>query len=225
MYIHMCAMYVQYILMHYVWFSSRTLNMPVAMMTSSNGNIFRVTGPLCWEFTGHRLIPLTKARDAGLWSALIFDLRLNKRLSKQSWGWLFETSPRPLLRHRNVDPVSCSIYTELTINDTFQITLKCSIWSEIRNQYRMKIYVRIIAYGIPLHSILSHIFQWNFPTRSTFINWWERGITLHSIFITYLQWNFPTHSTFINWRQCWITVHSTFITYFSMEIFYAVYFY
>ena len=25
-----------------------------AMMTSSNGNIFRVTGPLCGEFTGHR---------------------------------------------------------------------------------------------------------------------------------------------------------------------------
>ena len=26
-------------------------------MTSSNGNIFRVTGPLCGEFTGHRWIP------------------------------------------------------------------------------------------------------------------------------------------------------------------------
>ena len=24
------------------------------MMTSSNGNIFRVTGPLCGEFTGHQ---------------------------------------------------------------------------------------------------------------------------------------------------------------------------
>ena len=27
------------------------------MMTSSNGNISRVTGPLCGEFTGHRWIP------------------------------------------------------------------------------------------------------------------------------------------------------------------------
>ena len=34
------------------------------MMTSSNGNIFRVTGPLCGEFTGHRWIPLTQASDA-----------------------------------------------------------------------------------------------------------------------------------------------------------------
>ena len=40
------------------------------MMTSSNGNIFRVTGPLCGEFTGHQWIPLTKASDAGLWCFL-----------------------------------------------------------------------------------------------------------------------------------------------------------
>ena len=44
------------------------------MMTSSNGNIFRVTGHLCGEFTGHRWIPLTKASDGELWC--FFDLRL-----------------------------------------------------------------------------------------------------------------------------------------------------
>ena len=37
------------------------------MMTSPNGNIFRVTGHLCGEFTGHRLIPRTNASDAELW--------------------------------------------------------------------------------------------------------------------------------------------------------------
>ena len=40
------------------------------MMTSSNGNIFRVTGPLCKEFTRHRWISLTKASDAKLWCFL-----------------------------------------------------------------------------------------------------------------------------------------------------------
>ena len=30
---------------------------------------------------------------------VFFDLRLNKRLSKQSWGWWFETPSHPLLRH------------------------------------------------------------------------------------------------------------------------------
>ena len=41
------------------------------MMTSSNGNIFRVTGPLWGESTGHWWIPLTKANDAELWCSFI----------------------------------------------------------------------------------------------------------------------------------------------------------
>ena len=40
------------------------------MMTSPNGNIFRVTGHLCGEFTGPRWIPHTKASDAELWCFL-----------------------------------------------------------------------------------------------------------------------------------------------------------
>ena len=42
---------------------------PKIMMTLSNGNIFRVTGHLCGEFTGHRWIrwiPRTKPSDAEL---------------------------------------------------------------------------------------------------------------------------------------------------------------
>ena len=40
-------------------------------MTSSNQNIFSVSGHLCGEFTGNRWIPRTKASDAG---ALVFSL-------------------------------------------------------------------------------------------------------------------------------------------------------
>ena len=69
-----------------------------SMMTSSNGNIFRVTGHLCGEFTGTRWILRTKASDAELW---FYYLRPNKLLSKQSWGWWFETPSCPLWRHRN----------------------------------------------------------------------------------------------------------------------------
>ena len=46
----------------YLWMSLHSF-----MMTSSNGNIFRVTGPLCGEFAGHRWISRTKASDAELW--------------------------------------------------------------------------------------------------------------------------------------------------------------
>ena len=55
--------------------------------------------PLCREFTGHRWISLTMASDAELWC--FFDLRLNKRLSKHSWGWLFETI-NTLIKHREI---------------------------------------------------------------------------------------------------------------------------
>ena len=54
-------------------------------MTSSNGNIFRVTGHLGREFTGHRWILRTKASDTEV--DVFFDLHLNEVLSKQSWGW------------------------------------------------------------------------------------------------------------------------------------------
>ena len=72
------------------------------MMTSSNGDILHVTGHLYGEFTGLRWrgalmfqIPVTRSFD------VFFDLRLNKRLSKQSWGWWFETLSCPLWRHCN----------------------------------------------------------------------------------------------------------------------------
>ena len=69
-------------------------------MTSSNGKIFRVTGPLCGEFTGPGEFPtqrpVTQSFD------VFFDLRPNKRLSKQPWGWLFETPSWSLWRQCNV---------------------------------------------------------------------------------------------------------------------------
>ena len=48
-----------------------------------------------------RWIPHTKASDAELW-CFFFYLSLNKQLSKQSWGWRFETLSCPLWRYCNV---------------------------------------------------------------------------------------------------------------------------
>ena len=69
-----------------------------SMMTSSNGNIFRATGHLCGEFTGHRWIPRKKASDAELWWFLWL---VYKRLSKQLWSWWFETPSYTLWHHCN----------------------------------------------------------------------------------------------------------------------------
>ena len=72
-----------------------------------NGNIFRVTGPLCGEFTGTGEIPaqrpVTRSFD------VFFGLRLNKRLSKQPWGRWFKTPSWSLWRYCNdhlYDPYS-----------------------------------------------------------------------------------------------------------------------
>ena len=71
----------------------------LAIMTSSNGNIFRVTGHLSGEFTGPGEFPTQRPVT---WSFdVFFDLRLNKRLSKQPWGWWFETPSWSLWCHCN----------------------------------------------------------------------------------------------------------------------------
>ena len=75
------------------------LKMSSAMMTSSNEKISAllalcarnssVTGELPWQR------PVTRSFD------IIFDLRVNKRLSKQLRGWWFETPLRPSWRNCN----------------------------------------------------------------------------------------------------------------------------
>ena len=61
----------------YILMFSKPKEASIIMMTSSKGNIFRVP---C-EFPAQR--PVTRSFD------VFFDLRFNKRLGKQSWGWLF----------------------------------------------------------------------------------------------------------------------------------------
>ena len=55
--------------------------------------------PVPGEFPTQR--PVTQSFD------VFFDLRLNKRLSKQWWGWWFQTPSHPLWRHCNVYMYTC----------------------------------------------------------------------------------------------------------------------
>ena len=81
------------------WFSWVHLIIIQDMMTSSNGTIFHVTGPLCGEFTGPGGFPAQRPLMRSF--DIFFDQRLNKRLSKQPWGWWFETLPWSLWRQCN----------------------------------------------------------------------------------------------------------------------------
>ena len=60
--------------------------------------------PVPGEFPLQR--PVTRSFD------VFFDMRPNKRLSKQSWGWWFETPLHPLWRHCNV----CYLTSVLTFH-------------------------------------------------------------------------------------------------------------
>ena len=64
--------------------------------------------PVSGEFPAQR--PVTRGFD------VFFDLCLNKRLSKQSWGWWLETQSCSLWRHSNVktDLWSCQFYKVVT---------------------------------------------------------------------------------------------------------------
>ena len=57
--------------------------------------IYAGNSPATGEFPTQR--PVTRSFD------VYFDLRPNERLSKQWWGWWFETLSRSLWRHRNVE--------------------------------------------------------------------------------------------------------------------------
>ena len=56
------------------------------MITSSNGKIFSVTGPLCGEFIGPRWIPSTNARDAGLLMFSLICAWINGSVSNREAG-------------------------------------------------------------------------------------------------------------------------------------------
>ena len=64
---------------------------------SSNGNIFRVTGPLHGEFTGHWWIPAQRPVTQSC--HVFFDLCLNKYLSKYPRRWWFEMPSCSLWHH------------------------------------------------------------------------------------------------------------------------------
>ena len=102
MYICVCHTYIDIHIRIYKYIYISRMNAQVRFALSFHHDDvikwkhFRVTGHLCGEFTGHRWIPRTKASEAELWWFL-----LNKRLSKQWWGWWLETPSRPLWRHCN----------------------------------------------------------------------------------------------------------------------------
>ena len=105
----------QYSMINMKWVASRNINIDLSFvsfldysvtwwryqMETYSALLALCTGnsPVNGEFPTHR--PVTRSFDG------FFDLRLNKRLRKQWWGWWFETPSRPLWRHCNEYQVCC----------------------------------------------------------------------------------------------------------------------
>ena len=94
-------------------------------MTPLNGNSFRVTGPLCGEFTGRRWIPGSKASDQSF--DVFFDWRLNKRFNNREAG--------DLRRHRAhygvaVMSLLAQPFIQAQIKENFKALCHWPLWGE-----------------------------------------------------------------------------------------------
>ena len=83
--------------------------------------------PVTGEFPAQR--PVTRSFD------IFFDLHLNKRLSKQSWGWWFETQWCLLWRHSN------AVYHE-------RCRHALTHWGRVTYQWTRPPLVQIMAYRL-----------------------------------------------------------------------------
>ena len=121
------------------------------MMTSSNGTFSALLticagdSPVNGEFPAQR--PVTGSFD------VFFDLRLNERLSKQSWDRWFETPSRSLWRHSNGDGLGCKYIckaclltqnTSAVVNEIYHVA------------YRLSLLTSIHIYSIQFHGDVNH---------------------------------------------------------------------
>ena len=106
------------------------------MMTSSNGNIFRVTGHLCGEFTGDRWIPRTKASDAEPWCFFFICVWIN--------GWVNNHEAGDLRRYR--------AHYDVIVIPALQMIARCVLYRMKKNRSKTSIggaLLNIAVYKFP----------------------------------------------------------------------------
>ena len=179
-------------------------------MTSSNGNIFRVTGHLL--NSPHR----------GEWREVLifFYMCPNKRLSKLSWNWWFETPSRSLWRHCNVclhqyawyhDSTSKNLVEEnilgwssiafLLLNH-YAIKLVVGHFNRIQHTHSMQLTIAVCnlkeiceteSPQIPHFSLIHTVFTHTKHMHQTFIAWttyWTLDLHNHCVIIIYFDENY-----------------------------------
>ena len=117
------------------------------------------------EFPTQR--PVTRSFD------VFFDLRLNKRLNKHSWGWWFETLSWSLWRHHNVSS-TCDLWPAFVIAPS---SMQLLIHIIVAHQWYYKRGLLLVSI-----QLLRGIGQW-YPT---FLKWGQmKGQIFYFIYIRY----------------------------------------
>ena len=99
------------------------------------------------EFPSQR--PVARSFDGFFW---VFYLRLNKRLSKQLWGWWFETPLSPLCRHCNGIALHWNDSSRIKGNIAFR-------YMQVRNPVDCRLaYIGILYYKFILFKVCGHCY-------------------------------------------------------------------
>ena len=146
-----------------------------ALMAICAGN-----SPVPGEFPTQR--PVTRSFD------VYFDLCPNKRLSKKSWGWWFETASCLLWRHRNdMEPrmhifamyfqLPCETFGHFLFQNTESNCMRTVTWLRSNHTCYTLALIRAINWSIP--GVNGYrIYRW-FSTRLWYLQCVSNGI-LHS---------------------------------------------
>ena len=113
--------------------------------------------PVTGEFPSQR--PVTQSFD------VFFDLRLNKRLSKQSWGWWFETPSCSLWRHCNDWCGAVIWYRRQTTTQNQVYCLHSRKLTVAKTQVRSSVSVVKHPHTLARNTAIPHLTDINGPSR------------------------------------------------------------
>ena len=160
--------------------------------------------PVPGEFPSQR--PVTRSFH------ISFDLRMNKRLGKQSWGWWFETPSRPLWRQCNVLlPIAvlvvvryCSSHNYTTYTYVIAIFLPGRWHSHGRCTQELLVYRPFRKIGKLPQNNIRWAFTWDFYWS---INWFSAAkISFKTELTLYQFWtSLVTPEVARAWCQLYVT--------------------
>ena len=126
---------------------------------------------------------------------VFFDLRLNKRLSKQRWGWWFETPSWSLCRHGNVRR-----YNHITRHRNYQVNFR----------------IRVVTDTLKIKNDTDYVtVQWNKNVSLTLSEilrypWWRHQTETFSALLAFPAGNSPVTGSFIcTWIDGWVNKRKT----------------